>query len=198
MAIQTLFHISPHYTTQQSFDPSCMMEGLDEMQAAHPGCYPGLTWRWSRKVKLPSPRKGPYQNPTLNDTDRGPYQVLACTFWGPYPVPSVKLQLLLTVLISWSSCYSPWLLGPSQVSAPGLGPKSLRTRIHILSKQLSGALPEPLHSLCSLRMATSHPMIGPYQTPSSATKTDQLKKTKTKKRAYLPYKSCRTATRTSE
>lgn len=64
----------------------------------------------------------------------------------------------------------------SKVSAPVSGPKSLRTRIHILSRQLLGALPEPLHSLYSLIDTTSHPVIGPYQTPSSATKTDQLKK----------------------
>lgn len=42
--IQTLSHTSYHYTTQQSFDPSCMMEGLGEIQAAHPGCHTGLMW----------------------------------------------------------------------------------------------------------------------------------------------------------
>lgn len=49
--------------------------------------------------------------------------------------------------------------------------------VHIPSQHLSGALPEPLHFL-SLRMTTSYPMIGPYQTPTSPTKTDQLKENK--------------------
>lgn len=38
-------YTSSHYTTQQSFDPSCMMEGLGEVQAVHPCCHTGLMWR---------------------------------------------------------------------------------------------------------------------------------------------------------
>lgn len=48
MYIQTLAHTSSHYTTQQSFDPSCTIDGLGEIQAAHP-------WlpHWSDAVTIP-------------------------------------------------------------------------------------------------------------------------------------------------
>lgn len=82
------------------------------------------------------------------------------------------------MILPQSLTYGPYeSLCPSRRALP----KSLSTRIHMLSQHLSGALPEPLNFLCSLRMTTSHPKIGPYQTPTSPTKTDQLKKRQRKK-----------------
>ncbi len=66
--------------------------------------------------------------------------------------------------------------GPYESLSPSLTKIPQHQNTHTDATTLSGALPEPLHFLCS---QTSFPMIGPYQTPTSPTKTDQLKKEKT-------------------
>lgn len=135
----TRSHISSHYTTLKSFDPSRTMEAHDEIQSTHRGCYTGLMWWWSLRVQLLHPRRVPYQNPlVIAFSPEGPIQSLSWAWWM------------------------------SQLSHRAL-PQPLST--HTVTTAQPGALPEPLHFLSSPK--GSHQTTGPYQTPSSPTKTDR-------------------------
>lgn len=116
-----------------------------------------------------NPCRGPYQNPP----------VMACSLRA-LPHPHIYIQRALPNSLTYSRqlMILPLSLhqGPYESLCPSLTKIHQHQNTHTFATTLSGALPEPLHFLCSLRMTTSHPMIGPYQTPTDPTKTDQLKK----------------------
>lgn len=125
-----------------------------------------------------NPWRGPYQNPP----------VIACGLRA-LPNPHIYIQRALpnslTHTIQLLILPFSLLQGPYESLCPSLTKIPQHQNTHTFTTALSGALPEPLRFLCSLRMTTSHPMIGPYQTPTNPTKTEQLKK-ENKQKPGLP------------
>ncbi len=205
MYIQTLSHTSSHYTTQQSFDPSCTMEGLGKIQAVHPGCYTGLMWWWSLRVKLLSPRRGPYQNPSL-----AAYSLRALPNPHIYILRALPNSLNHTIQL----IVLPSPMGLMKASATVLGPyqnpsASEYTFCHNTSNGgLTRTPPLPVFTkddnIPSNDRALPNPHK-PYQKWPTEKKRKKKKKTnksnkqtkKKKKRGSVPYRSCLITTPTN-
>lgn len=166
MYIQTLSYTLSHHTIvfwSILNDGS----GLGEIQVAHPGCYTGLMKWWSLRVKLLGPRRGPYQNPP----------VIA---WSLRALPNPHINILR--VLPNSLTHVPY---DSLCTSLRVLPKSSSTRTHIPSQHYyRGPYQNPF--IHCVYLGWQHPiqMIGPYQTPTSPTKTHKLgeeKKTVNKK-----------------
>lgn len=158
--------LSPLYHTTV-FRSILYTEGVE---AAHPGCYTGMMWLWrSLTVQRGLTRTQQVQHTVCEGLTTSSHTV-SIQSEGPYPTPS--LTHLQVMVLPWYLTVGPY----EKVSAPSLQAFSAKNTNPVTAAP-PGALPEPLQLLWSLK-GWQHPiqMIGPYQTPTSPTKADQLKK----------------------